>query len=198
MDDGGSLNPALKSNTITFTVNTRTASGVTLTHRALRRGLAASRSGWVTMALACPAKATGCDANGTMTVALRALGATIVPRPRSHVIARFHAIKITIGHARVISVRLTPAMLHSLQARHIRRIRVTLSIVNHYGHAAVTRIQHVWLRVPAAVQRHTAAAVCPGAGDGDRDRDADDSDPACLHLSIRMQGGLGHRAGLVF
>lgn len=196
VDDGGSLNPALKSNTITFRVHANTASGVTLTHRALRRGLAASRSGWVKMALACPAKATGCDATGTLTVALRAPSATIAPRLRAHVIARFHAIKIIIGHTRLISVRLTPAMLHSLQARHIHRIRVTLSIVNHYGRAVVTRVQHVWLRVPAAVQRHTAPPVCPRSGDGDGD--ADDSYPACLHPSIRTQGGLGHRAGLVF
>jgi hypothetical protein len=196
VDDGGSVNLALRSNTITFTVHTSTASAVTLTHRALRRGLAASRSGWMKMALACPAKATGCDANGTLTVALRAASATIAPRLRSHVIAVFHAIKITIGHTRVISVRLTPAMLHSLQARHIRRIRVTLSIVNHYGHASVTRVQHVWLRVPAAVQRHTTPAVCPHSGDGDGD--ADDTYPVCVSPSTRTQLRVGHRAGLVF
>ena len=189
VDDGGSLNPALRSNTFRFTVNTRTPSAVTLTHRALRSGLAASRSGWVKLALACPAKATGCDASGTLTAALPAASATSVPRLRAHVIARFRAIKITIGHTKVISVRLTPAMLHSLQARHIRRIRVTLSTNNYYGHTAVIRVQQVWLRVPAAVQR---PAVCPPSGDGDGD--ADDTLPACLNPSIRTQVRLGMQA----
>jgi hypothetical protein len=192
VDDGGSVNATLRSNTITFRVHTGNASAVTLTHRALRSGLAASPSGWTKIALLCPATATGCDASGTLAVALPAASATRVPALRSHVIARFRAVRIAIGHTKVISVRLTAAMLHSLQARHIRRIRVMASTVNHYGHIAVTRVQYVWLRMPA--QRRTTQAVCPHPSDGGDD--ADDTYPACLNPSTRTEVLSGHPAGL--
>jgi hypothetical protein len=138
--------------------------GVGITAQAASAGVSVSGRGGVRLPLVCPQNTSGCDADGTLALALgaprtRAAGlqadATVV---RSSVIARFTGVMIKAGHGRLVAVTLSPAAIRYLQTRGIHRVRVTLTIHNHLsGGPSVTTVVRLWLNI-APLQ-----ASCPSA-----------------------------------
>jgi len=122
--------------------------------------------------LTCPHTASGCDADGLLTLALsaaspHALTAHAGTPIEDSVLARFMGVKIQAGHSRLVSVKLTPSATRYLQTRGIRRVRVTLTIHNHLsGGPDVVTEQRVWLNIaalgdscPSAVGTLTGLAI---------------------------------------
>jgi hypothetical protein len=140
---------------------TPTGDGVGLSTHALRAGLSVSAGGGLQLPLVCPQTASGCDADGTLTLALsnsHALFDTAITPINDSVLARFTGVEIETGHSRLVSVKLTPAATRYLQTRGIHRVRVTLTINNHLsGGSDVTTRQLVWLNIAAL------RASCPAA-----------------------------------
>jgi hypothetical protein len=129
-----------------------------------------SAGGGLQLPLVCPQTASGCDADGTLTLALSSSSEmfTDAKAPiNDSVLARFSGVEIQTGHSRLVSVKLTPTATRYLQTRGIRRVRVALTIHNHLsGGADVTTRQLVWLNIavlrascPAAVGSLTGSSV---------------------------------------
>lgn len=149
---------------------TGAADGVRLAEEAAKAGLNVSGTGTLQLPLVCPQTATGCDADGQLTLALTGSSSSSVRTEAavtSSVIARFTGIQIEAGHSRLVAVTLTPAATRSLQTRGIRRVRVTLTTNNHpSGVPVVTATERVWLNIaalrascPAAVGSLTASSI---------------------------------------
>jgi hypothetical protein len=142
---------------------TGSGNGVSLSAQTARTGVTVSPTGGVPLSLVCPQTATGCDADGLLTLAFshsvsHALLTDAATPAASSVIARFAGVQINAGHSRLVSVTLTPAATRYLQTRGIRRIRVTLTIHNHLtGGPIVTTTQQVWLNIAGL------RASCPAA-----------------------------------
>jgi hypothetical protein len=137
--------------------------GVELSTSALDTGVSVSGSGGLVLPLVCPQTASGCDADGILTLALSGSGAhtrlEYATAPiRDSVLARFAGVEIQAGYGRLVSVRLTPAATRYLQTRGVRRVRVALTINNHLsGGPDVTTTQLVWLNIAEL------RASCPAA-----------------------------------
>jgi hypothetical protein len=151
---------------------TGSGDGVSLSEKTARTGVTVSPTGGVALPLVCPQTATGCDADGLLTLALtgassHALVADAETPVKDSVLARFAGVEIQSGHGRLVSVKLTPAATRYLQTRGIRRVRVTLTIHNHLsGGPDVTTTQKVWLNIarleascPAATGTLTASSI---------------------------------------
>jgi sugar lactone lactonase YvrE len=127
--------------------------GVGLSARALNTGVSVSGSGGLVLPLVCPQTASGCDADGTLTLALsssHALIDNLITPVKDSVLARFSGVEIQTGYSRLVSVKLTPAATRYLQTRGIRRVRVALTVHNHLsGGADVTTTQQLWLNIAA-------------------------------------------------
>jgi len=127
-------------------------------------GVSVSDGGGLVLPLVCPQTATGCDADGILTLALVGHNSHALPRAarvpiKDSVLARFSGVEIQTGQSRLVSVKLTPAATRYLQTRGIRRVRVMLTIHNHLsGGADVTTTERVWLNI-AALGRACPAAV---------------------------------------
>ena len=124
---------------------------VTLGHVA-RDGVNVTHNGSAMLSLVCPKSPTGCDASGVLMMQLPkslATGPAATSSASEIVLARFSGARIRSGHSRLIAVRLRPALLHRLQSRHVRRVKVTLHISNHLtGRATVNTTQTVYLLIP--------------------------------------------------
>jgi hypothetical protein len=136
--------------------------------------LAASRSGAVpaikvttrggggattsaSLTLTCPKSHGGCDASGVLTMDARALGGG-----KQTTLARFSGVEIVAGHAKAAKVHLSAAMVRRLQARHVSRVRVTLTIDNHLdGGPVVHTTKHIVLLIPRAARRAPLLAQPP-------------------------------------
>jgi len=114
--------------------------------------------------LVCPQTASGCDADGILTLALsgsssHALHAHAIAPIKNTILARFTGAQIQAGQSRLLSVKLTPAATRYLQTRGIRRVRVKLTINNHIsGGATITTTELVWLNI-AALRAACSAAT---------------------------------------
>jgi hypothetical protein len=127
------------------------AAPVGLTAAAIAAGLEVSADGTVQIPLSCPATTTGCDADGTLSIALP--GATAAKAHTAAagetVLAQFTGVQIAAGHSRLMTVRLQPAVLRRLQRQGVRRVRVTLRTTDHLeGQIPVNSVQQVWLYIP--------------------------------------------------
>jgi hypothetical protein len=138
----------------------------------MEAGVSVSGTGGLVLPLVCPQTATGCDADGILTLALsgsssHALYAHAAAPVRDSVLATFSGVQIQTGQSRLVSVKLTPAATRYLQTRGVRRVQVTLTIHNYLsGGTDVTTTQLVWLNIaalrascPAAVGTLTASSV---------------------------------------
>jgi hypothetical protein len=147
------------------------AAPVGLTPAAIAAGLEVTAAGTVQIPLSCPATPSGCDADGTLSIALGANTASVKARSAASVkaqsatagetvLAQFAGVQIAGGQTKLVSVRLTPAVLGRLQVRGVRKVRVTLSTNSHLnGQIPVSSVQHVWLYIPALLctTSHTLA-----------------------------------------
>jgi hypothetical protein len=154
------------------TTTSGAADGVSLSEQAANAGLNVSGTGTLQLPLVCPQTATGCDADGTLTLALSTPNSHALrkdtPAPiKDSVLARFSGIEIQTGYSRLVSVKLTAAATRYLQTRGIRRVQVALTIHNQLSDGTdVTTQQLVWLNIatlrascPAAVGRLTGSGV---------------------------------------
>jgi hypothetical protein len=103
---------------------------------------------------------TGCNANGTLSIQLPGTlehsALAHVAAGTEHVIAQFAGVQIAAGHGRLVSVRLTPTAISTLQRLGVRRVRVTLWTDNHLsGGAPVSTTEYLWLTIPRVFD------VCP-------------------------------------
>jgi hypothetical protein len=141
--------------------------GASLSAQAASAGVGVSASGGLALPLICPQTATGCDADGNLTLALDGPTAHAIAAARGSVIARFAGVQIAAGHSRLLSIHLTPPATRYLQARGVRRVRVTLTLHNHLsGGPTVTAVQRLWLNLaslrvacPAASGSLTASSI---------------------------------------
>jgi hypothetical protein len=154
----------------TPTTTSGAGDGVSLSKRAAKAGVNVSGTGGLQLPLICLQTATGCDADGQITLALTGTISSSVRADAavpSSVIARFTGIQIEAGHSRLVAVTLTPAATRYLQTRGIRRVRVTLTTDNHLSAGpVVTNTEHLWLNIaalrascPAAVGSLTASSI---------------------------------------
>lgn len=127
---------------------------VTLPEQVTKAGLTVNAGGGVGVPLSCPVGPSGCDADGTLSIALPSKkGVRASAAASETILARFSGVRIAAGESKLLTVRLDRATLRKLQAQKIRKVRATLRTNNHLaGASTVSSVQDVWLQVPATVK----------------------------------------------
>jgi 6-phosphogluconolactonase (cycloisomerase 2 family) len=133
-----------------------TSTGVSVSQQDLDAGLTVNDQSQVEIGLECPQTATGCDADGTLAIQntdTLAAGESRAAAAAERVLARFAGVRIASGKTRLLAVQLDPATVRDLQRRNVRRVLVTLTVDDHLsGGTPVQTVEHVWLKIPAALQ----------------------------------------------
>jgi hypothetical protein len=111
----------------------------------------------VSLPLVCPARTAGCEASGTLSIDAAALSggrARAAAAKKMAVLARFTGVRISAGRKALVSIKLKPSTVRSLQRRGIRRVSAVLRVTNEQrGAATVRSTQTVVLRIPAVKRR---------------------------------------------
>lgn len=112
----------------------------------------------VSLPLVCPARTAGCEASGTLSIDAAALSGgrarAAAAAKKMAVLARFTGVRISAGRKALVSIKLKPSTVRSLQRRGIRRVSAVLRVTNEQrGAATVRSTQTVVLRIPAVKRR---------------------------------------------